>query len=1082
LFNKFGTLQDLILKVQDTGENLIQRQTESEDFQKQMKKETEGYDLQRGVYRIIEALDGDRRELTRLCKKATEMKKRQSKGSFFDGENEELRSLILGANDLERKLHRALDELERLRLKTETLIEKQRFIDEQRRLKMEEEAKRNEASMLLLKDSELLDKLLRNLTEVKTKHMKAENMHRKIQELSRQFEDDEMDTDEIILERIGVDTQAATDDILRIRDDTQKIQDSVLEEPDPSVDIPSQANLLREKIEGAKKNVCQLNIDIDEFQLNQQKRYDVLMKKKLDDDAEKRKREEDDERRRKEEAERKRKEDEEERLRKLAEEELERERRRKEAELRAQEDKLTKEAEANRLKQKCEIVQLLEGDNLEVLKMKDKVLVLVDKQGKIGRIQQKRRELYIIPEDEEIREDEELNGLVDKTAKLYDALLANETEISRLKNATEQTDPNEVMKDMVLMENVLNLQSEQLENISVETDDVYKKHQLMLDEGLKKMSAEDAMKQKFLSNLEDYKDKIEMLKNGIKKIQTIQEEINYILPEARRSDQRDEEDMNKESTELKNLFDSTKTLNNSVLQNETDIQTINTDVKLKDTALLVSQLEEVAPIIDDNIKTLSSLKGISEDYLKKYKQKQMQGRENLMKQEFLNNLNQNNGMKIYALEEGIKSLRSTQEKIADIMKKIRSLVPMNETKIAGDEEEFNNLVHGTSQLNDSVIKIKDKVVAIHAEVASIDPDTLLNHIKSVESDTNTKLEILGMLEEETNNCLRKHQEMLMQGIKQREDLENANRQLQQDGDDLNKLKNDVQMVSAKQKDLELELNKLCDEDEEKRRRQAELEKLLKQQNDLSELERSLDDTALRFEEWKDFQWTPEEESIFQKYGMISSLTMPSFPLGLIKDPELLAVIQKRHAELLEIRKQLERDSMKMQEICEAIEEMEKRQREAELRRISEQSKEWIKDFVPSGPAEFGAEPVFRSDFHIDPEEARAAAASRKASRMQSRESSIPRLEEIGAAKGYEDILLGYTARSRQQSLDRRPGREDDRKKEDDRKQAKGEGSPTEHQGRDRKTKQESVKVEPDLVRMGEKVKKPPTAPRRKREK
>jgi len=69
---------------------------------------------------------------------------------------------------------------------------------------MEEEAKRNEALMLLLKDSELLDKLLRELTEVKTKHMKAENMHRKIQELSRQFEDDEMDTDEIILERIGV--------------------------------------------------------------------------------------------------------------------------------------------------------------------------------------------------------------------------------------------------------------------------------------------------------------------------------------------------------------------------------------------------------------------------------------------------------------------------------------------------------------------------------------------------------------------------------------------------------------------------------------------------------------------------------------------------------------------------------------------------------------------------------------------------------------------------------------------------------------------------------------------------------------
>merc|ERR1712013_123019 len=207
--------------------------------------------------------------------------------------------------------------------------------------------------------------------------------------------------------------------------------------------------------------------------------------------AEKRKREEEEERRRREEAERRRKEDEEQRLRDLAEEELDHERKRKEAELRAQEDKLNKEAEANRLKQKCEIVQLLEGDNLEVLKMKDKVLVLVDKQGKIGRIQQKRRELYTIPEVEELRDDKELNGLVDKTAKLYDALLANETEISRLKDAVEQTDPNDVMKDMVIMENVLKVQSEQLKNISEETDDVYKKHQLLLDEGLKKMSTED---------------------------------------------------------------------------------------------------------------------------------------------------------------------------------------------------------------------------------------------------------------------------------------------------------------------------------------------------------------------------------------------------------------------------------------------------------------------------------------------------------------------------------------------------------------------------------------------------------------
>ena len=87
----------------------------------------------------------------------------------------------------------------------------------------------------------------------------------------------------------------------------------------------------------------------------------------------------------------------------------------------------------------------------------------------------------------------------------------------------------------------------------------------------------------------------------------------------------------------------------------------------------------------------------------------------------------------------------------------------------------------------------------------------------------------------------------------------------------------------------------------------------------------------------------------------------------------------------------------MKEITEALEEMEQRQREAELRRLAAQSKEWIKDLIPDGSAMFGSEPTFRSDFHIDPEEARAAAASRKASRMQSRESSVTPLESLGTA-------------------------------------------------------------------------------------
>ena len=85
---------------------------------------------------------------------------------------------------------------------------------------------------------------------------------------------------------------------------------------------------------------------------------------------------------------------------------------------------------------------------------------------------------------------------------------------------------------------------------------------------------------------------------------------------------------------------------------------------------------------------------------------------------------------------------------------------------------------------------------------------------------------------------------------------------------------------------------------------------------------------------------------------------------------------------------------------------------------------------------------------------------------------------LGAAKGYEEILMGYTARSRQQSMDRRPDREEDRRKIPS-------GRPqSEHQGRSRKPQQDAqmVKIEPAVVELGDSLRKPTTAPRRKREK
>ena len=96
-----------------------------------------------------------------------------------------------------------------------------------------------------------------------------------------------------------------------------------------------------------------------------------------------------------------------------------------------------------------------------------------------------------------------------------------------------------------------------------------------------------------------------------------------------------------------------------------------------------------------------------------------------------------------------------------------------------------------------------------------------------------------------------------------------------------------------------------------------------------------------------------------KYGLIGSSAIPSFPDYLIKNPALCEAITERKRQLELIKQKIASDERKMREIDEILEEMEKLQKEAELRRLAEQTLEWTKDFIPSGSVEFGAMPVFR---------------------------------------------------------------------------------------------------------------------------
>ena len=751
------------MKVQMLAEELLKKQMGSSEFQMQMKKASEASDLQRGAYRILEACDGDRRELERLMKKATEMRKRQVAGVVWEGENEELRSLLLGAADLEKKLLKALEEVKRLDLKTDTLIKRQKDLEEARRQKMLEAMEKNGALKELMKDADMLDNLLKELSEVKQEQLRAENLERKMRQMEPNVDEDEIDTDELILQRIGVDTEAATENMLKTREAMQKLQDLMCFEPDPEVDPVAEAAALKENIESARNGVEQLKKEMEDFKQKQKARYDQLLRSKMGDDAFRREMEEE-ERRRREEEERRRRE-EEERRRKEAEEEAER--RRREAEAKELADRLNAEAEKNRLAQMQEILTMLECDTEELEKMKGEVVVLVDRHKKIGKLRRKRRELYTIPEEEENEDEEELQGIISNTSRLFGLLMQNEKELRRIKTEVSEKDPAELMSDvdtlhsdMASLEKELKEESETLEVLKDETEKCQFKHEKKLKETEKMLKAEDA--------------------NAAKR--------------------------------------------NEILK------------------VILGQTEKLESLKTATMAMKDAQVGLGEIFDQR--------------------------RQLYALEAGEEE--SAETELRELEKKTYNL--------------FADMLQNSGELAD----MKDLLEAT-------EPLEMLGRVERVEEGLTREGRGLFELQQETATLKEKHEALLKSGLEAKEQREEAERAVRENAETLDRLKDEAGNASSRQRDLEKDLRRtsMDDDEEEKKRRLAELEALMKQKDDLAAIEKSLDVTTEKMEEWKEFAWSEAEEAELAKYGNISSLANPSFPLHLIKDPALLAIIMRR---------------------------------------------------------------------------------------------------------------------------------------------------------------------------------------------
>ena len=755
LFKKLEGIKNLIVKVQMMAEELLKKQTGSSEFQMQMKKASEASDLQRGAYRILEACDGDRRELERLMKKATEMRKRQVAGVVWDGENEELRSLMLGAADLEKKLLKAMEEVKRLDLKTDTLITRQKDLEEARRQKMLEAMEKNGALKELMKDADLLDNLLKELSEVKQDQLRAENLERKMRQMDpNSDEEDEIDTDELILQRIGVDTEAATEDILKTREAMQKLQDIMCFEPDPDIDPVSEAAALKQNIESARNGVEQLKKEMEDFKQRQKGRYDQLMKSKMGDDAfrremeeEERRRREEEERRRREEEERRRRE-EEERRRKEAEEEAER--RRREAAEKELADRLNAEAEKNRMAQMQEILTMLECDTEELEKMKGEVVVLVDRQKKIGKLRRKRRELYTIPEEEENEDEAELQGIISNTSRLFGLLMQNEKELRRIKEQVSEKDPVELMSDvetlhsdMTNLEKDLKEESETLQVLKEETEKCQFKHEKKLKETEKMLKADDA--------------------NAGKR-------------------------------------------------------------------------NEILKVILGQTEKLESLKGAT------------------------------------------LAMKEAQVGLGDILDQRRKIFDLGPDKEEAAETELRELEKKSYNLFADMLKNSGELAEMRDMLEATEPLEMLGRVEKVEESLTRMGRGLFELQQETAALKEKHESLLKSGLEAKEQTEETERAAKENTETLDRLKDEAGNASSRQRDLEKDLRRSSTDidEEEKRRRLAELEALMKQKDDLAAIEQSLDATTEKMEEWKEFAWSEAEEAELAKYENISLNFLENF--------------------------------------------------------------------------------------------------------------------------------------------------------------------------------------------------------------
>ena len=194
---------------------------------------------------------------------------------------------------------------------------------------------------------------------------------------------------------------------------------------------------------------------------------------------------------------------------------------------------------------------MLDGDMLELNKMKDQVLLLVGKQKKIKKIRRKRRQLPTIKEEEGEGDDADLDDLMDRTTNLLGNIDENENKILTFKSEVDGNDPDDLMTNVRSLEDDIIKQSKTVDELTRTTNRLYDEEEKLLQQQNQENENLKDRKEKALQRSVDMANKYGQLIVDTEKMIEKQNDVDEIYQHLDNVDHKD-------VTELKQLQANTR--------------------------------------------------------------------------------------------------------------------------------------------------------------------------------------------------------------------------------------------------------------------------------------------------------------------------------------------------------------------------------------------------------------------------------------------------------------------------------------------------------------------------------------------